>query len=295
MTCRSGARVPSLPSLRASPAALSRDHDDLRGLGFRFQPQWPPARMSPAAADVWSSLNYRSGTNVRPWVAPVGRTRRLVVTLATQYLKGDDRAGLLGTIRRSRTGPGLPLSLRGPLFTLSRAYLSPQPPADVRICRDVVLLHRCWSARRDGGGGATCTLAGRPQAADSNPRRSRSGNCLQRGRSAISGEALRRGAASTARGSSTGRTAGSASHFHTVPTRCMTRAGASHVRGCGPATCSSSPGSGTSGSTSGAGEWCTRLTQAPSCRWCSWEARHMDPGSSASGAYASAERLSTGD
>src|SRR5580765_2431201 len=121
-----------------------------------------------------------------PAAADVGSGGRLVVTLATQYLKGDDRAGLLGTIRRSRTGPGLPLSLRGPLFTLSRAYLSPQPPADVRICRDVVLLHRCWSARRGGGGGTTCTLAGWPQAADSNSRRSRSGNCRQRGGSALS-------------------------------------------------------------------------------------------------------------
>ena len=106
--------------------------------------------------------------------------------LATQYLKGDDRAGLLGTIRRSRTGPGLPLSLRGPVFTLSRAYLSPQPPADVRICCDVVLLHRCWSAQPGHGGGATCTLAGRPHAADSNARRSRSVNCRQRSGSAIS-------------------------------------------------------------------------------------------------------------
>ena len=108
------------------------------------------------------------------------------MTLATQYLKGDDRAGLLGTIRRSRTGPGLPLSLRGPVFTLSRAYLSPQPPADVRICCDVVLLHRCWSAQPGHGGGATCTLAGRPHAADSNARRSRSVNCRQRSGSAIS-------------------------------------------------------------------------------------------------------------
>ncbi len=94
--------------------------------------------------------------------------------------------GLFITIRRSRTGPGLPLLLRGPLFTLSRADLSPQPPADVRICRDVVLLHRCRSVRRWRSGRATCTLAGRSQADDSNSRRSRSGNCRQRGRSAVS-------------------------------------------------------------------------------------------------------------
>ena len=46
-------------------------------------------------------------------------------------------------MRRSKNRPraALLLSLRGPLFTLSRADLSPQPPADVRLRRDVVLLH----------------------------------------------------------------------------------------------------------------------------------------------------------
>ena len=120
-------------------------------------------------------------TQVRP---------RFSATVMWQLLrttpKGVDRAAFLITMRRSRTGPGLPLSLRGPLFTLPRADLSPQPPADVRICRDVVLLHGCRSARRGRGGSATCTLAGRPQAADSNARRSRSRNCRQRSRSAIS-------------------------------------------------------------------------------------------------------------
>jgi|1186.fasta_scaffold05449_3 hypothetical protein len=74
---------------------------------------------------------------------------KLIVTPATEYaeyLKGVDTAVFPTTIRRSRTGPGLRLLLRGPLFTLSRADLSPQPPADVRIRRDVVLLHGCRSS-----------------------------------------------------------------------------------------------------------------------------------------------------
>ena len=186
MTCRSRVRVPSLPlSPCKSDRGFRADHDDLRGLGFRFQPKRLPARCRRQRRTFrvhW--ITHRKP--VCAVVARVRRERRLVVTLATQYLKGVDKAGLLGTIRRSRTGPGLPLSLRGPLFTLSRADLSPQPPADVRLRRDVVLLHGCRSARRGLGGGATCTLAGRPQAADSNPRRSRSGNCRQRSRSAVS-------------------------------------------------------------------------------------------------------------
>src|SRR3954447_18038940 len=74
---------------------------------------------------------------------------KLIVSPATEYaeyLKGVDTAVFLTTIRRSRTGPGLRLLLRGPLFTLSRADLSPQPPADVQIRRDVVLLHGCRSS-----------------------------------------------------------------------------------------------------------------------------------------------------
>ena len=85
-------------------------------------------------------------------------------------------------------------------------------------------------------------------------RRSRSG----RSGSRTDGEGPLQRAGSTAQVSSTGRMATSASNSRTARMRSTTWAAALDARDCGPATCSFSTGSATSGCTSGTGAWCTR-------------------------------------
>jgi hypothetical protein len=105
--------------------------------------------------------------------------------------KGVDRLSFLTTIRHLRTGPGLLHHLfaarRSPSF---RANLLPQPPADVRPCRDRLVLGPCGTARgRCSRGGrsdhtrAACSEASR---SETDRRRTRGGDRRQRGRRAVS-------------------------------------------------------------------------------------------------------------
>ena len=176
------------------------------------------------------------------------------MTLATHYPKGVDKAGLLITMRRSRTGPGLP--------SLFAALCSPSPvPTSLRsrllTCAFAATLFCCTVAGlHDAAAAAAQHAPWRDvhKRLDSNARRSRSRHCRQRSRSAISLGTHLAGERLSRPGLVTGRTADWASHSPQLLLVVDTGRRV-NVRAMRPATCSSSPASVTSASTSGTGEW----------------------------------------
>ena len=109
---------------------------------------------------------------------------------------GVDSARFVTTIRPSRTGLGLRHhAFCGPSFSLLCADLPPQPPADVRSCRDrlrLCLRRIAWGVtrigRRSRGSRPACAHAARSEArgSDTDHRRARGGHRRQRGRRAVS-------------------------------------------------------------------------------------------------------------
>jgi hypothetical protein len=104
--------------------------------------------------------------------------------------KGVDRARFLTTIRPLRTGLGLRNHMIcGPSFSLLRADLLPQPPADVRTCRDRLRL--CLRVPA-GGCSRGCRWADTdsarsdPRGSEADRRRARGRDRRQSGRSAVS-------------------------------------------------------------------------------------------------------------